>query len=407
MTQLTTIAELKARTAGLPSETRMDMFSLGGFELMQRAANMLASSTLVPSLYQGNMSNCVVALNMAQRLRADPLMIMQNLYIVEGRPAWSSQFIIAAINACGKFSPLRFEIIDKGEKSVKWQYFYKDRKGGEHRERSGEETIHDFSCVAWATEKATGEKLCSPAVSIEMAVREGWYIKRGSKWKTMPEVMLRYRAASFFGKLYAPELLVGVSTTEEMQDAVDYVRQADGSFAPAAEETAPTITTAQIAAQMEQPQHVESVEAAQDDQPAEAPLTQPQEAAPAPAPAPMEQDAQAAADKEAEKRRKEAELEALRAETEQLCRDAGMDTRAQEWAVGGKTRARWTATDCKRLRKTAEERLAARAAAAEQPQATQQEDAVRTVLCPRTDERVAETVCNACGQRNGCPEWEA
>ena len=121
----------------------------------------------------------------------------------------------------------------------------------------------------------------------------------------------------------------------------------------------------------------------------------------------MEQDAQAAADKEAEKRRKEAELEALRAETEQLCRDAGMDTRAQEWAVGGKTRARWTATDCKRLRKTAEERLAARAAAAEQPQATQQEDAVRTVLCPRTDERVAETVCNACGQRNGCPEWEA
>ncbi len=405
MTQLTTIAELKARTAGLPSETRMDMFSLGGFELMQRAANMLASSTLVPSLYQGNMSNCVVALNMAQRLRADPLMIMQNLYIVEGRPAWSSQFIIAAINACGKFSPLRFEIIDKGEKSVKWQYFYKDRKSGEHRERSCEETIHDFSCVAWATEKATGEKLCSPAVSIEMAVREGWYIKRGSKWKTMPEVMLRYRAASFFGKLYAPELLVGVSTTEEIQDAVDYVRQADGSFAPAAEEAAPTITTAQIAAQVEQPQHVE---AAQDDQPAEAPLTQPQEAAPAPAPAPMEQDAQAAADKEAEKRRKEVELEALRAETEAFCLSAGMDTRAQEWAVGGKTRARWTVTDCKRLRKTAEERLAARAAAAEQPQATQQEeDAVRTVLCPRTDERVAETVCTACDQRNGCPEWEA
>lgn len=394
MTQMTTIAELKARTAGLPSETRMDMFSLGGFELMQRAANMLASSTLVPSLYQGNMSNCVVALNMAQRLRADPLMIMQNLYIVEGRPAWSSQFIIAAINACGKFSPLRFEIIDKGEKSVKWQYFYKDRKSGEHRERSGEETIHDFSCVAWATEKATGEKLCSPAVSIEMAVREGWYIKRGSKWKTMPEVMLRYRAASFFGKLYAPELLVGVSTTEEIQDAVDYVQQADGSFAPAAEVAAPTITTADIAAQVEQ--DAPSPQQGQQ-QLAEEPMQQ--EAAPAP-------QTEATADREAEKKAKEAELENLRAETEQLCLSAGMDTRAQEWAVGGKTRARWTATDCKRLRKTAEERLAARDAATEHPQATQQENAVQTVPCPRNGEQVAEAVCNACNQRNGCPEWE-
>lgn len=122
---------------------------------------------------------------------------------------------------------------------------------------------------------------------------------------------------------------------------------------------------------------------------------------PAQAAAPIEQ---AAADKDAEKRQKDAELEALRAETEAFCLSAGMDTRAQEWAVGGKSRNRWTATDCKRLRKTAEERLAAQTAAAEQPQATQQEDAVRTVLCPRTDERVAETVCNACDQRNGCPE---
>lgn len=407
MTQTTSLAALKAPAA--PDAVRIGFDTVSGFEALQRMARMFTRSSLVPKDFQGedNLGSAAIAVDMAIRMKVNPLMVMQNLYIVEGRPSWSSQFIIAAINTCGKFSHLHFDIIDEGEKNVKWQYFYKDRKSGETRERSGEETIHDFSCVAWAIDKATGEKLSSPAVSIEMAVREGWYIKRGSKWKTMPEVMLRYRAASFFGRLYAPELLVGVSTAEEIQDAVDYVQQEDGSFSPAAEEKAQTITTAQIAAQVEQPQHVESVGAAQDDQPAEGPLTQPQEAAPAPAPAPMEQDAQAAADKEAEKRRKEAELEALRAETEAFCLSAGMDTRAQEWAVGGKTRARWTATDCKRLRKTAEERLAARAAAAEQPQATPQEDAVRTVPCPRTGEQVAETVCNACGQRNGCPEWEA
>lgn len=136
------------------------------------------------------------------------------------------------------------------------------------------------------------------------------------------------------------------------------------------------------------------------------PQPEPQPAAmPEPSPAQIEQEAQAAADKDAEKRRKEAELEALRAETEQLCRDAGMDDAAIRWAAGGKPRDKWTISDCKRMRRQAEERLAAQTAAAEQPQATQQEeDAVRTVLCPRTGEQVAETACNVCEQRSGCPE---
>src|SRR5512135_3378551 len=93
--------------------------SLQSFELMQRAARLLSQSTLVPKMYQAvireynrdgsvkselqnpnALSNCVVALNMAQRMHADVLMVMQNLYIVDGRPSWSSQWIIAAINGC-------------------------------------------------------------------------------------------------------------------------------------------------------------------------------------------------------------------------------------------------------------------------------------------------------------------
>lgn len=383
MTQTTSLAALKAPAA--PEAVRVGFETIAGFEALQRMALMFTRSSIVPRSFsgEGNVGNAVIAMDMALRMHANPLMVMQNLYVVHGSPAWSAKFMIATLNQSGRFSALRYVF-------------------------QGQEGTDTWGCRACATELATGERLEGPLVTIGLARKEGWFNKPGSKWHTMPEQMLRYRAAAWFVNVYAPEIAMGLRTAEEEQDAVDYVRQADGSFAPAAEEPTPTITTAQIAAQVEQHQHVESVGAAQDDQPAEAPLTQPQEAAPAPAPAPMEQDAQAAADKEAEKRRKEAELEALRAETEAFCLSAGMDTRAQEWAVGGKTRARWTATDCKRLRKTAEERLAARAAAAEQPQATQQEeDAVRTVPCPRTGERVAETVCNACGQRNGCPEWEA
>jgi hypothetical protein len=212
--------------------------SLQSFELMQRAAKLLSSSTLVPAAYRqvhekldkyGNvkertenpnaLANAVVALNMAQRMGADPLMVMQNLYIVEGRPSWSSQWIIAAINGCGRFSPLRFDIKVLGEKTVERVETYWDN--GQRQSRTIKVPITDKVCVAWAIEKETGERIESPAVSIEMAVKEGWYTKNGSKWQTMDEVMLRYRTASFFGKLYAPELLMGLQSVEEMHDIID------------------------------------------------------------------------------------------------------------------------------------------------------------------------------------------
>ena len=161
------------------------------FAHIQRVAKMFASSQLVPEAFQNNVPNCVIALEMAHRMGANPMAVAQNLYIVHGRPGWSSQFIIACVNQCGKFSPLRFELSGTGD---------------------------DRQCVAWAIEKETGDRLEGPPVSIKMAKDEGWHGKSGSKWKTMPELMLRYRAATFFGRLYAPDLLMGMQTAEEVVD---------------------------------------------------------------------------------------------------------------------------------------------------------------------------------------------
>lgn len=246
----TTVAHL--RQPAPRTDVAMGFGNLESFELMQRAAKLLASSTLVPAAYRaeihktdryGNitdtrqnpnaLANAVVALNMAQRMGADPLMVMQNLYIVEGRPSWSSQWIIAAINGCGRFSPLRFDIKVLGKKKVEhiaFEWSEDDRGKKQRREVRKSIEVEDKVCVAWAIEKETGERLESPAVSIEMAVKEGWYTKNGSKWQTMPDVMLRYRTASFFGKLYAPELLMGLQTTEEVHDTIDVTPAPDGTL---------------------------------------------------------------------------------------------------------------------------------------------------------------------------------
>ncbi|RSE88625.1 hypothetical protein [Achromobacter denitrificans] len=263
MSQTTTVQSLRAASP----ESQMPIVapgfgSLQGFELMQRAARLLSSSTLVPVAYRqtiekldryGNvkesrenpnaLANSVVALNMAQRMGADPLMVMQNLYIVEGRPSWSSQWIIAAINGCGRFSPLRFRIESRGEREVEYKSTYWENN--QRHTKVEKVKINDKVCVAWAIEKETGEVIESPAVSIEMAVLEGWYTKNGSKWQTMDEVMLRYRTASFFGKLYAPELLMGLQTVEEAQDIIEATTAPDGTISVNVDELRQTAQPAQ------------------------------------------------------------------------------------------------------------------------------------------------------------------
>ncbi|WP_454703419.1 hypothetical protein [Achromobacter pestifer] len=246
-TQTATVQTLRAAPEAQMPIVAPGFGSLQGFELMQRAARLLSSSTLVPVAYRqtiekldryGNvkesrenpnaLANSVVALNMAQRMGADPLMVMQNLYIVEGRPSWSSQWIIAAINGCGRFSPLRFRIESRGDREIEFKSTYWENN--QRHTKVEKVKINDKVCVAWAIEKETGEVIESPAVSIEMAVLEGWYTKNGSKWQTMDEVMLRYRTASFFGKLYAPELLMGLQTVEEAQDIIEATTGPDGTI---------------------------------------------------------------------------------------------------------------------------------------------------------------------------------
>ena len=224
----------------------MGFNDLASFEFMQRTAKMFSASTMVPAAYQAittkgygknakveanpaALANCVIALDMSQRMNANPLMIMQNLHIIEGRPSWSSQFIIAAINNCGKFSPLRFDLEWLDEMDATFSTF--EWINGQKEERKHSVRIKNARCVAWAIEKATGERLESAPVTMEMAVAEGWFSKNGSKWKSMPDLMMRYRSAAFFGRIYAPELLMGLPAAEELHDV--FTVEQDGSLTEA------------------------------------------------------------------------------------------------------------------------------------------------------------------------------
>ena len=170
------------------------MFSgIQAFEDAQRIAKALASSTLIPTQFQGQQgfANCLVALEIANRMRISPFLAMQHLHVIHGRPSWSSSFIIAMVNGSGRFSPLRFEISGEGE---------------------------SLACYAMATDLASEQELKGPTITMLMAKKEGWSTKSGSKWATMPDLMIRYRAAAFWGRLYASDLLLGIQSQEEVVD---------------------------------------------------------------------------------------------------------------------------------------------------------------------------------------------
>lgn len=192
-----TVKEEKKEVAK-QSNNKVTDYSLGlfgtsdNFIMACQMAKALAQSTLVPNEYRGNDSNCLIAIDLSQRLGASPFLVMQNLDVIQGKPSWSAKALIGMINASGKYD---FEL----------QFEEKQDKEGK-----------PFSCQCW-TEK-NGRKVTGPVIDMDMAKAEGWTNKNGSKWKTMPQVMLRYRAASFFSRMNCPEISMGIYTTDEIID---------------------------------------------------------------------------------------------------------------------------------------------------------------------------------------------
>ena len=215
---LSTGADAPPSSALAPSGEVLQVFSgIAAFDAAQRMARALCSSTLVPRDYQGQqgLANSLIALEIAGRMRLSPLVVMQNMTPIHGRPTWSSKFLIATVNASGRFSPLRF-VFDNKEKPT--------------------------CCYAVATDKATGEVLEGETITLELARKEGWWSRKDrngnetSKWQTMTGQMLRYRAAAWWANVYCPEIALGLITQEEALDieAVT-VREAGGAGVSGAE----------------------------------------------------------------------------------------------------------------------------------------------------------------------------
>jgi len=158
-----------------------------------KLSNIYAGSSMVPDSYRGKPDNCFVALELASRMDVSPVLVMQNLYIVQGKPSWAGQACKALVDGSGKFRDSEYVMTGNVEDGTR-------------------------GCYLQAVSTRTGKVVKGTEITLKMANDEGWMGKKGSKWKTMPEQMLKYRAAAFFARTECPEVLMGFQTADETED---------------------------------------------------------------------------------------------------------------------------------------------------------------------------------------------
>lgn len=172
----------------MPTQVKSEQITL---PKMMEMSEMLAKSTIVPQQYMNRPENVFIALDMSNRLGISPMAVMSNLYIVQGKASFSGSFISALIKSSPLFSDA--EVVWVGTKG-------KD----------------DWGCYIQAVDNRTGKLVKGVTIDIKMMKLEKW--DRNPKWQSMTELMLQYRAWSFFGRTHASELLNGIYDADEMND---------------------------------------------------------------------------------------------------------------------------------------------------------------------------------------------
>lgn len=181
------------------------------FELEQRKAKAFVATDFFPThLRKGNetanIGTAIIVLDLAQRMNIGALEVAQSIYIIHGKPSFETKFLVARLNSSGLLKGRLQTIVSPDGNSA-------------HCE---------------AIDAQTGQLLKGTTITMEMARREGWLSKNGSKWQTMPELMMKYRAQSFFINEFFPEVKYGLKTSDEVEDIVTFEPSEQSKVSPKA-----------------------------------------------------------------------------------------------------------------------------------------------------------------------------
>lgn len=154
-------------------------------------AQVLSRSQLLPDRYKGKPEDIIMLMDLSSRMNLSLFTVASQMYVVHGTPAITAQLAISLVNASGRFSPLSYVFV-------------------------GDPGSREYGCYAIATRLADNVVCKGTVITLGMATDEGWM--RNSKWKTMTDQMLMYRSVAFFARVFCPDVLMGLQTSDELVD---------------------------------------------------------------------------------------------------------------------------------------------------------------------------------------------
>jgi len=172
------------------------MFQPKSYDDIRAFATTIANSDLAPKDYKGKVDNCIIAMQLGAELGLKPMQAIQNIAVINGRPAVWGDAMLALVQASKLLEDFQEAPIldDKGN-------------------------VVGYTCTAVRKGRPT------PIVqtfTLAMAIKANLWSKEGP-WTNYPGRMFQMRARSWCLRDGFADVLKGLTTIEEAMDIDDVV----------------------------------------------------------------------------------------------------------------------------------------------------------------------------------------
>jgi hypothetical protein len=178
---------------------------LKSWEEIERFAEKAARSGMVPKDYIGKPDAICIAVQMGSELGLPPMQAIQNIAVVNGRPAIWGDAIPGLCRASGKCRSIREWHEGEGDALT---YYCEAIRADDPQPVRGKFSVAD----------AKRAKLWSDEPKRKKQGRDGPYEVDAGPWYSYPERMLQMRARGFCLRDAFPDVLKGLMSAEEAQD---------------------------------------------------------------------------------------------------------------------------------------------------------------------------------------------
>lgn len=223
------IANINAPVDTAIAGTAATIFSPEGLNQLMKFAEVMAQSRVtVPAHLAGKPADCMAVAMQAAQWGMNPFAVAQKTHVVSGTLGYEAQLVNAVISTMSPTKDrINYEWFGPWERVI-GKFVEKTSKNGNPYIAPGWTLKDEEGCGVrvWATMKGEDQ----PRV-LELMLSQA-QVRNSTLWASDPKQQLAYLATKRWSRLHCPDVIMGVYTPDELQEAAPRVER-DITPAPA------------------------------------------------------------------------------------------------------------------------------------------------------------------------------